>query len=117
MASARALASRSSAAFCPRQFSVGVFFGLLFYGHDASFFGGFDNFASGGDDGFFVALARVNVFGILELLFGFGECGSGIFVSQGDVRDAQGVARFKKFERRFAVDAKDGVFDLVLEEE
>jgi len=60
---------------------------------------------------FFVALARVNVFGILELLFGFGECGSGIFVSQGYVRDAQGVARFKKFERRFAVDAKDGVFD------
>jgi len=32
-------------------------------------------------------------------------------VSQGDVRDAQGVARFKKFERRFAVDAKNGVFD------
>src|SRR6267378_3049992 len=33
-----------------------VFLGLLFYGHDAGFFGGLHDFARGGDHGFFVAL-------------------------------------------------------------
>src|SRR6266480_3795842 len=79
------------------DFCLGVFLGFLFHGHDAGFFGGFDDLAGGSYDGFLVALARVNLFRVAELLFGLSERGSGIFVGQGDVRDAQGVARFKKF--------------------
>ncbi len=69
------------------------------------------DFASGGDDGFLVALAAVDFFGVAELLLGLGESGSGIFVGQRDVRNSNGVAGFKKLERSLAVDAKDGVFD------
>jgi hypothetical protein len=76
-----------------------------------SFFGGADHFAGRGFHGFFVALAAVDLFGVAELLLSFGESGSGVFVGQGDTRDSNGVARFEKFERRFAIDAKDGVFD------
>src|SRR6266568_2987732 len=47
----------------PGDFCVGVFFGFLFYGHDAGFFGGLHDFAGGGDDGFFVALAPVDFLG------------------------------------------------------
>src|SRR4029077_19315429 len=84
------------------DFGLRVFFGLLFYGHDASFLGGADGFARGGFDGFFVALATVHFFGVAELLLGLGESGSGVFVGEGDARDSNGVARFEKFERRFA---------------
>src|SRR5260370_1057997 len=90
---------------------LGVFLGFLFYSHDAGFFGGLHDFAGGGDDGFLVALAAVDFFGAAELLLGLGESGSGVPVCEGDVRDAHGVARLKKFERSFAVDAEDGVFD------
>src|SRR6266852_4344144 len=95
----------------PGDFCVGVFFGFLLHGHDAGFFGGLHDFAGGGDDGFLVALARVDFFGVAELQFGLGKSGSGVFVGERDVRDANGVARFKEFERGLAVDAKDGVFD------
>src|SRR6266446_4600162 len=95
----------------PGDFCVRVFFGFLLHGHDAGFFGGLHDFAGGGDDEFLVALAAVDFFGVAELQLGLGESGSGIFVGERDVRDAYRVARFKKFERGLAVDAKDGVFD------
>src|SRR6266568_3156144 len=95
----------------PGNFRVGVFFGFLFYGHDAGFFRGFHDFAGGGDDGFLVALAPVDFFRVPELQFGLGERRSGVFVGERDVCDANGVAGFKKFERGLAVYAKDGVFD------
>jgi len=48
------------------DFCLGVFLGFLFHGHDASFFGGFDDFAGGGYDVFLVALARVDLFRVAE---------------------------------------------------
>src|SRR5258707_616618 len=112
IASAPALGSRSSAApLSAASFALAASSAFLFHGHDASFFGGFDDFAGGGYDVFLVALARVDLFRVAELLFGLSERGSGIFVGEGDVRDAYGVARFKKTERGLAVDAEDGVFN------
>ena len=93
------------------DFGLRVLFGFLFYGHHARFFRGFDNFARGGFDRFFLALAAVDVFGVFELLLGSGQRRGGVFVGLRDARDANGVARFEEFERRFAVDAEDGVFD------
>src|SRR6266850_6485736 len=93
------------------DFGLRVFFGLLLHSHDASFFGGADRFARGGFDGFFVALASVHFFGVAKLQLGFGKSGSGVLVGQGDARDSNGIARFEKFERCFAVDTEDGVFD------
>src|SRR5216683_1778655 len=90
---------------------LGVVFGLLFYGHDASFLGCSNDFASGGFHGFPVAALRVSFFQGSELLFGLGDHGRGVFVGKSDVRDAHGVARFKNFKWRLAVDAKDGVLD------
>jgi len=78
---------------------------------DARFLGGLHDFARGGNDEFLVALAAVHFFGGAKLLLGLGERGRGVFVGQGDVRDADGVTRFKEFERRLAVDAKNSVFD------
>src|SRR5260370_17531020 len=90
---------------------LGVFLGFLFYGHDAGFFRGLHDFAGGGDDGFLVALAAVDFFGVAELLLSLGESGSGVPVSEGDVRDAHGVARLKKLEWSFAFVATHGVFN------
>ena len=83
----------------------------MFHRHDAGFFGGLHGFARGRFDRLTVALARVNVFRVSELLLCFGERSGGVFVGERDMRNAQGVARFKKFERCFAVDAEDGVLD------
>ncbi len=92
-------------------FGLRVFFGFLFYGHDARFFGGFHNFARRGIDGFFLALSAVDFFRVLELLFGFGQRRGGVFIGLRDACDSNGVARFEQFERSFAVDAKDGVLN------
>jgi len=108
---ARARASRSSAALLSAAIFALASSSAFAHGHYAGFFGGLNDFAGGGDDGFLVALAAVHFFGVAELQFGLGESGSGIFVGERDVRDPHGVARFKKFERGLAVDAEDGVFD------
>src|SRR6266704_1130414 len=107
----RASALAASACWRASSAALRLFLGLLFYGHDAGFFRSLHHFARSGDDGFFVALAGVNVLGIPELLLGLGKRGSGVPVGKRDMRDADGVARFKKLERSLAVDAEDGVFN------
>src|SRR5262249_42906037 len=94
------------------NFCLGVFFRLLLYGHDAGFFCCLDDFARGSFNEFAVALARVHLLCVCELLLGLCERGTSVLVGERNVRDAHGVARFKKLERRFAVDSEDSVFDL-----
>src|SRR5205823_8041184 len=89
-----------------------IFLSLLLHGHHAGFFGGLNNFAGGCLDSLLVALAAINLFGRAELLLGFGQRGSGIFIGKSNVRDAHGIARLEEFERGLAVDAEDGVLNL-----
>jgi len=111
MASARALASRSRQLFCPRRFCLGVFLGFLFHGHDASFFGGFDDFAGGGYDVFLVALARVDLFRVAELLFGLASRWERHICREGRCARYVRSCALQKTERGLAVDAEDGVFN------
>ena len=92
--------------------SLSIFLGLLLHSHHAGFFGGLNNFAGGCLDSLLVALAAINLFRRAELLLGFGQRGSGIFIGKSNVGDAHGIACFEKFQRRLAVNAEDGVFNL-----
>src|SRR5262249_48590846 len=91
---------------------VGFFFSLLLDCHYAGFFGRLDGFASGGLDGFFVAPAAIGIFSSLQLLIRLSKSSRSVLVRACVARDAHGIAGFKEFERRVAVDAEDGVLDL-----
>jgi len=61
---------------------LSIFLGLLLYGHDASFFGGFDDLAGGSYDVFLLALARVNFFRVAELLFALASVGAAYLLAR-----------------------------------
>ena len=78
---------------------------------DASFLGCLHGIARGGGNGFLVALLPIEVFRRSELLHRFGQRRAGIFFRACIASNANGVACLEEFDRRFAIDAKNGVFD------